>query len=382
MAKSPERLSTFTRREFVANALAASLAPTILAQTVPAAPSYDSVRGVNSLRAHAEARGLLIGAAVNTGMLRTDPLYPKVLAEQYNLAVAENAMKWAALRPAPDRFDFTESDALVAFAQSHSMKIRGHNFVWHEALPAWFASTVTRENALRLLSDHIQTVGRRYAGKVHSWDVVNEVLDAHSTRADLLRTNSPWFELLGPDYIGSAFRIAREADPHALLTINEYGVEYDSDVPKRNALLALLKRLRAERVPVDAVGLQSHLSAASPNKLGTGIRGFVDQAHALGLKVFITELDVNDDALASDDATACQAAVAETYRHYVSAMLQKPAVTAILTWGVTNKSTWLNTQPYHLARHPARKEQPLPFDAEYRPTAAFFALRDAIDSSA
>src|SRR6202789_4741399 len=140
---------------------------------------------------------LLAGAAVDVKLLNSDETYARILAEQYNILVAEGAMKGKALRPAPEKYSFTDGDTLVAFAEHHKIKVRGHNFVWHEAIPDWFATTVTKENAKQFLVDHIMTVGGHYKNKIHSWDVVNEAVLPKDGRPDGLR-NSPSMELLGP----------------------------------------------------------------------------------------------------------------------------------------------------------------------------------------
>ena len=339
----------------------------------------NQITGSGSLKAHAAAHGLLTGAAVAIPLLRSDPAYARVLSEQYSILVAENAMKWKALRPAPDRFSFGEADALVAFAEQNSIKVRGHNLCWHEALPDWFAVTVTKENARQFLTDHIMNVAGRYKGKIHSWDVVNEAVDAKSGRDDGLR-KSPWFEMLGPDYLDIAFRTAREADPHALLTYNEYGIEYDNEeeAQKRAFTLQLLRRLKAANVPLDAVGIQSHIRAGSSYSFGNGIREFMASARQMGLQVFITEMDVNDDELPDDDVAKVDHAIAAVYRDYLTTVLAEPAVTAVLTWGVSDGHTWLNN-PMRKQRHPNRPQRPLPFDENYRPKEAFFAMRDSFD---
>ncbi|HEV7219844.1 MAG TPA: endo-1,4-beta-xylanase, partial [Terriglobales bacterium] len=323
--------------------------------------------------------GLLTGAAVAIPLLRSDPVYAQVLSEQYSILVAENAMKWRALRPAPDRFSFDAANELVTFAEKNAIKVRGHNLCWHESLPDWFAGTVTKENAQQFLTDHIMTVAGHYKGKIHSWDVVNEAVDAKSGREDGLRT-SPWFEMLGPGYLDIAYRTAREADPDALLTYNEYGIEYDNEEEsrKRAFTLQLLRRLKGSNVPLDAVGIQSHIRAGSPFTFGKGIREFIASAREMGLQVFITEMDVNGDELAYDDIEKIDHATAAVYRDYLSTVLANPAVTAVLTWGVSDAHSWLNS-PMRKQRHPNRPQRPLPFDENYRPKEAFFAMRGGFD---
>jgi endo-1,4-beta-xylanase len=344
------------------------------------AAADSSITGRNSLKAHAEARGLLAGAAVSTQLLASDPVYARVLAEQYSILVAENAMKWKALRPAADKFDFTAGDALVTFAREHGIRVRGHNLVWHEALPDWFSTTVTKENAKYYLVDHITTVADHYRGKLHSWDVVNEAVLPKDGRPDGLR-KSPWMELLGPDYIEIAFRAARHADPHALLTYNEYGVEYNNeeDSERRATTLRLLRRLKGSGVPLDAVGIQSHIKAGSAASIGIGLRDYMRAARDMGLKIFITELDVNEDDLSDNNVASRDRIIAQTYSDYLNLVLAEPAVTAVLTWGVSDNHTWLNNGPTHHKKQPDRPQRSLPFDSAYLPKEAFFAIRSSFD---
>jgi endo-1,4-beta-xylanase len=341
------------------------------------------ITGPGSLKAHAAARGLLTGCAVNANLFREDDGFRKLLAEQYNIVVPENCLKWNMLRPTADTYNFADADSLVAFAEAHGMKVRGHNFVWHEALPSWFASTVNKENAQKFLVDHIRTVGGRYKGKIHSWDVVNEAIWIPDARSDGLRSSSPWFEMLGPGYIDLAFRTAREADPTALLTYNDYSIEYDNDEQgkKRAAVLALLRRMKADNVPLDALGIQSHIHAVSKDGFSKGVRELLDGAKALGLQVFVTELDVNDDDVPTLDMAERDKIVADIYRSYLTAALYGTEVKAVLTWGTSDKNTWLNNGTKFRKQHPDRLQRPLPFDPDYAPTPAFFAMRESFDKA-
>jgi endo-1,4-beta-xylanase len=343
----------------------------------------QQIAGRGSLKAHAAARGLLTGCAVNAALFRDDEHFRTLLAEQYSMVVPENCLKWNILRPTAETYSFTDADSLVAFAEQHGMKVRGHNFVWHEALPKWFAATVNKDNARQFLVDHIHTVGGRYKGKIHSWDVVNEAIWIPDGRPDGLRSSSPWFEMLGPEYIDLAYRTARETDPAALLTYNDYSIEYDNDEDgkKRAAVLALLRRMKSDNVPLDALGIQSHIRAGGTTGFSQGVRELLDGAKALGLQVFVTELDVNDDAVTTEETADRDKAVAEVYRTYLTAALEGPEVKAVLTWGVTDKNTWLNNGTKFRKQHPERLQRPLPFDPDYQPAPAFFAMREAFDAA-
>jgi endo-1,4-beta-xylanase len=291
-------------------------------------------------------------------------------------------MKWNMLRPTADTYNFADAYSLVAFAEAHKMKMRGHNFVWHEALPSWFAGTVNKGNAQKFLVDHIRAIGGRYKGKMHSWDVVNEAIWIPDGRPDGLRSSSTWFQMLGPEYIDLAFRTARETDPTALLTYNDYGIEYDNeDGRKREAVLALLRRMKADNVPIDALGIQSHIHAVSSGSFNKGVRELIDGAKALGLQVFLTELDVNDDAVATSDMAERDKIVADVYDNYLTASLDGPEVKAVLTWGTSDKNAWLNHGTKFRKQHPERLQRPLPFDPDLEPTPAFFAMREAFDKA-
>lgn len=350
-------------------------------------PGAEEFTGAGSLKNHAAAHGLYTGAAVNVALMRKDAKYRQTLIEQYNIVVAERSMKWGPLRPTPTTFFWGDADALVDFAERHGMAIRGHNLCWHEALPTWFASTVNKGNAERFLTDHIRTVVGRYKGKIRAWDVVNEAIEPKDGLPEGYR-NGPWYQFLGPRFIDIAFRTAREADPHALLTYNDYSIETDSaeDTKKREAIAALVERMRDKGVPIDAVGVQSHISATSAAQIDGGLSHFVAHMQGLGLKVFITELDVNDDGLAANEAAAREKTVAGIYGSYVTGMLRHKAVTDVLTWGTANRWSWLNAPaPYGVKfrpKHPGREEVCLPFDNNYQPLPAFYALRRALDSRA
>ena len=325
--------------------------------------------------------------AVNVAMLDRDAAYTRTVVEQADIVVAENTMKWGPLRPAPDRFDFAEADRFMQFAAAHGIKVRGHNLCWHEQLPAWFAAAVNPGNAEQYLTTHIATVAGRYRGRIRAWDVVNEAIEVKDGQTDGMRA-SPWFKLLGPRYVEVAFRAARTADPGALLTYNDYSIEADTpgDTAKRKAVLALLRRLRAANVPLDAVGIQSHISAGSAAQIGDGLADFLEQCQDLGLKVFVTELDVNDDDIAVSDVDERSEEVGSIYGDYLRLLMKNAAVTDVLTWGVSNRLSWLNsglnsTQNAAAAKfrpkHPSREELCLPFNDSYQPQPAFFAMRKA-----
>ena len=364
-----------SRRQFLAGAAACGSATALWRPGVAwaARTEWALDAPLLTLKDAASKSGVLVGCAVDAGMLRRSVDYAELVRAQSNIIVAESAFKFGPLRPSEATYEFRDADTIAEFAHSNNLKLRGQNFVWHRALPAWFSTTATRANAEQLMTEHIAKVGGRYAGSVHSWDVVNEAIELKDGRADGLR-DSPWLKLLGPEYLDTAYRAARKADPKALLFYNEYGIEGEDagSAKKREAVLALLRGMLQRDVPVDGVGIQSHLVAGQT--YGPGLRAFIRTAHQLGLRTMLTELDVNDRALTPIPADR-DIAVANLYSQYLRSALADGYVSAVLTWGITDKLTWLAQQG---SRTDGMPERPLPFDTELNPKAAFVAQRRAL----
>jgi len=186
-----------------------------------------------------------------------------------------------------------------------------------------------------------------------------------------------------PEYIEVAFRTARRVDPKAMLVYNDYGIEGEDEgsAKKRAAVMGLLRAMQHQGIPLDGLGVQSHISAVEKDgtvpAYGSGLRAMIAEARSMGLKVLVTEMDVNDRYVPAE-VGARDAAVASMYASYLGTVLEDPAVIAVLTWGITDKYTWLNGED---ARTDGEKERPLPFDAEMQPVAAFEAEVGALQGA-
>lgn len=357
------------RRKFVRETLAYAFTGSVL--------RLARAEGTPRLRDIGARKNLFVGSAVSYHELQ-QPTFAELLAEQASIVVPENEMKWQIIHPEPDRFDFSRADALLSFAKQHGQKLRGHNLCWHNQMPSWFAQLARPENAADLLRRHIAEVAGHFAGHIHSWDVVNEAVNVNDGRPDGLRT-SQWLQLLGPDYISIAYREASQADPKALLTYNDYDIEQDGPKfnAKRKAVLGLLTSLREQKVPIQAVGLQSHLRARATLPNWIGLHQFIEAVEKLDLDVLVTELDVNDSAL-TGDVRERDETVAKLYRDYLTNVLQHSSVKAVLTWGLTDRDSWLNSPS---RRRGEQLLRPLPFDSELKLKPAFYAMIDAISAA-
>ena len=233
-------------------------------------------------------------------------------------------------------------DTFVAWARAHELKLRGHTMIWGEALPTWFGG-LDRAAAVRAVENHIADIGRHLAGRIHSWDVVNEAIKPNDGRPDRLR-RTELVEKIGPEFLDIAFRAARAADPKAKLVYNDF--DFELDVPeqrdKRRTLLDLLDGFRKRGTPIDAVGLQSHLSLEDMPRFNEKAYGdFLREVAARGVEIMITELDVIDRAAPGGIAKR-DAAVAATYKRFLDVALAEKAVKTVVVWGLCDRNSWID----------------------------------------
>jgi endo-1,4-beta-xylanase len=315
-----------------------------------------------------------IGVAVSPQVLKNKEESVFIRA-QFNSITPENAMKMGPIHPSEDRYNWRDADSIVAFAQSHNIKVRGHNLCWHEQTPFWLfkdkeGKQVTKEVLLQRLKDHITTVVNRYKGKIYAWDVVNEAIDDDSTK--FLR-NSLWYQICGDDFIVKSFEYAHAADPKAKLFYNDYNTERPE---KRERVYRLLKKLVDAKVPIDGVGIQAHWSIYEPSK--ADLEKTIKEFSSLGLKVQVTELDISlypwekerrklrpgEKGELTADLEKKQAdkyaEVFKLFRKY------KKVITGVTFWNISDRYTWLDNYPV-----PGRKNFPLLFDHYLQPKKAY-----------
>jgi endo-1,4-beta-xylanase len=329
----------------------------------------------------------LVGAALNAShftLSDTENCEAALVKEQFNSISPENVLKWESVHPEAHRYNFGPADNYVAFGVNNKMFIVGHNLIWHQQTPAWVfqndaGGPVDRDTLLERMRDHIFTVVGRYKGKIKGWDVVNEALNDDGS----LRP-SRWLQIIGEDYLIKAYQFAHQADPKAQLYYNEYSLE---NAAKRAGAIALIKKLQAAGIPLAAVGLQGHYKMNWPSTAELGQT--IDDLSALGVKIMITELDVDmlpaagrshtaevstnfrsDPALnpyAEGLPEAMQQALAGRYADLFGVFVKhRKQITRVTFWGVGDGDSWLNNWPIR-----RRTSYPLLFDRQCRPKLAF-----------
>jgi len=328
------------------------------------------------LRDIAARRGIIYGCAAATYELK-DAAFAKVLAQEAGILSAEYEMKRAALEPARGQYDFSGGDQLLAFARRNAMAFRGHTLVWHHSNPPWLIEALERSGPESLLTDYIADILHHYKGKVRSWDVVNEVIEPGDGRPDGLR-NTLWLKRFGRDYIDMAFHAARQADPHALLVYNDWGCEWGAPQNDRfrAATLEFLGNALARGVPIQALGMQGHLSAFGTQVDQKKLASFLEAVRAMGLKILVTEHDVDDSGGPSDVAVRDRA-VADASRRFLDVMLDNPATTSVLTWGLSDRFL---DQPGWRDRLAGRYPRKLPLDSDYHRKPMWHAMAKSLRS--
>jgi endo-1,4-beta-xylanase len=356
-----------TRRCFVAGLAASPLA------RAEAAPRP-------ALRDLAAARGLLYGSCILASQLRAEDDFTALVRRECGALVTENDLKWSFISDAPGTYDFSRADAIADFAAANGIALRGHALLWYHRTPAWFRD-LGRAPALRALERHIGALAGRYRGRIRLWDVVNEPIELAHGRADGLR-RAVFLEAIGPGYIEHAFAAARAADPGARLLLNEYGIEYATpeDEAKRLALLRLLERLRRDGVPVEALGVQAHLDLGGRPFSASRFGRFLAEVAGLGLEIAITELDVADSAAPSGIARR-DLLVADAYARFLDAALAEPAVGLVMTWGLSDRHSWIVRGESGDRRSDGLAPRPLPFDAALAPKPAWHAIARAFEQA-
>lgn len=329
--------------------------PSPTAATPPPGPAWNEVA---PLRAAAETRGRLIGTAVIAGTLAREPVYSATAARHFNYLTAEYEMKWDPIQRTQGVFDFSGGDAIVAFAEAHGMKMKGHALLWHSATPAWVQGL--RGSELRAaVEEHVRTVAGHYRGRLWAWDVVNEAID--DNQAGLRST--VFSRELGPDYIAEVFRLARRADPGAQLIYNDYGAEGLNR--KSDDVYNLVKDLR-QRGLIDGVGLQMHIAASGYPRVAD-IQANIQRLADLGLQVNISEMDVR---IAGQPPATKWDRQRQVYREVIAACMAVERCEAVTLWGFTDAHSWIDSV--------FAPDDPLPFDEQYRAKPAFFGIEDAL----
>lgn len=334
-----------------------------------------------------------VGAALNFRQVSgRDTQAVSLIQRHFNTISPENLLKWENVHPKPDTYNFEPADNYVALGEENDMFVVGHTLVWHNQTPDWVfedeqGNPVSKEVLLKRMEDHINAVAGRYNGKIDGWDVVNEALNDDGT----LR-KSKWHEIIGEEYLEKAYEFARKAAPDAELYYNDYNMWKPA---KRDGAIKLVRNLQAKGIKVDGIGMQGHWGVQDNSPSLEIIEEAITKYAELGVKVMITELDIDVLPNPSNRQGADIDATFEFDEQYnvyttglpdsVEQQLTKryadifglfrkhnDKISRVTFWGVTDNDSWLNNWPIR-----GRTSYPMLFDRQYQPKPAYNAVLEA-----
>lgn len=326
------------------------------------------------LKVLAEREKLQIGNFASLKYLRERP-YREILASQFEYVMADGEPNWAfedsLLRPGRNQFDFSKLDQVFAFADQHGLALRYQHLLWGDEkwLPKWLKEgDFSHTELLEIIREHIFTVAERYQGRVREYSVVNE---AFSRRLVKGGNRDFWGDRLGNDYIDAAFRFAREADPKAVLILNDFSNEYIGDVS--NLTFAYVEGALKRGVPIDAIGFQMHIAGDSAHSKADVVKN-MKRFSALGLKIYVTEFDVDMSRVQGSEADKFNQQ-AKIYADMLGACLEvgNNICPNFGFLGLVDRQSWYKGIGVPNA-------QPLMFTDDYEPKPAFYAVRRALEA--
>lgn len=354
----------------------------------PDAPSTDDgifdlteeKKDLTPMRTYAKEIDGFIGVAVrgwNIPLNNDSDKQTALIAKEFNAVVCENEMKFDATEPSRNSFNFTDGDKLVNFAKRHNMRVRGHALLWHQQVPSWVSSdgkkndkNWTKEQLFSILKNHITKVVGHWKGKIHEWDVCNEVLEddqnivTSNPNAYNLRKESVWYKVCGEAVIDSAFVWAHQADPDAQLILNDYSVETKSNA-KTVAMYNLVKRLRKDGIPVHGVGSQTHIT--SDFEWIGDIENNIARYQKEGIPFHFTEVDLKNN----NPSEASRLKQAQSYYQLVRMAMKYDMCKEFMIWGLSDNLSWVGEQT-----------EPLLFDRSLGKKPAYWGAHAALRQAA
>lgn len=310
-----------------------------------------------------------IGVAVNQRNV-TNAEQMQLIRQNFNSLTAENDMKPAPTEPRQGQFDFTKADRIANFCRENGIKLRGHCLMWHAQIGEWMfkdneGKLLPKEVFFQRMRDHIHTVVGRYKDIVYCWDVVNEAITDDKNANDPYR-QSPMYQIAGDEFIANAFRYAREADPKALLFYNDYN---ETDPVKSRRIFEMVKKMKANGVPIDGIGMQGHYNIYGPkeDEIDNALKLYkqvVNHIHVTELDVRANEemggaLQFSQEGMVVSDSLKQH--LADQYARIFRALRKhKDVIDNVTFWNLSDRDSWLGARNY-----------PLLFDADYQPKKAY-----------
>ncbi len=326
------------------------------------------------------AKSRIIYGASAARELFIDDSYRKLYVRETKSITTDYALKFDALRPSENIFQFEGADALIQFAIENKLLVRGHTLVWNENAPSWLLKKSSTQIA-KIMDEHIDKVASRYAGKIDVWDVVNEPFwPGHGAKGGFRK--GVWHDKLGTDYIALALKRASKADPNAKLAINEAHCERSDELGMaiRVGIIRLIDDLQHKGVPLHAIGLQGHLQP----QFTFNDKGYVEFLHQIAMRklnIHITELDIDDSSYVGSVSERDKQSATRVYE-FLTHVLSVKNVSMVTNWQLSDRYSWYGDPAVMKELGTQRNLRPLPFDADMERKPMWFAMKRAFEERA
>jgi endo-1,4-beta-xylanase len=328
-------------------------------------------------------RRVELGTAVRPEQLVVPDKLQGTIRRDCSLIVPEYHGQWSAVEWRRGQPWYGNLDLIAAFARENHIGVRGHSLLWEQMTPQWAREEMIGERRWSTIERHFASLVPRYRGSIHEWIVVNEMIDTDDGDQGIRRNSMQ--RAYGNDYIRRALETAHELDPNAKLMINEFSIEHDNpgDEARRNMLLRLVERLRAQGTPLHMVGIQGHLELAKGAIPQKRLSLFLSDLAAMDVTVAITELDVLEDDR-SLPLPERDRRVAELTASFLEVALAEPKMRSVVTWSMSDRHSWLQDKSpeteaamAEASIDSAALNRGLPYDADFRSKPMKLAIRQA-----
>lgn len=345
----------------------------------------------------AYADAFMMGCAINSQIVSgRDSRSTEIILQQFNAVSPENDMKAEVIHPRPDTWNFEPADRFVKFANDNNLWSLGHTLVWHNQTPDFFfnhpdGTPKTKDEMVETMRSYIEKVAGHFAGKIDTWDVVNEIIDNDGSYRKTVWTNA--FEGDGDELVRLAFKFASQYDPNAELYYNDFNAWRPT---KRDGIARMVRMLQEHGIRIDGVGIQAHWGLNFPKN--EYIIAAIDTFAALGVKVMITEMDVDVLPLTREGQVIgrilqdplfqleefeiyldpyktglpddVQERLTDRYRELMQIFYdRRDKIDRVTFWGLHDGMSWKNGYPI-----PNRTNYPLLFNRDRTPKPAFHAI--------
>jgi endo-1,4-beta-xylanase len=353
-----------TRRAFT---LSAASAMGILAR--PRAITADG--DPQTLAEAGRAVGLDIGSSVRGNL---PPALAAIIARECTLVTPENALKPESLTTERGIYLWTPAEKIADFARANGLRLHGHTLFWYKRPLPWAPDSQAPDklDAIAAVYGEFISAVMQHFPDVVSWDVLNEIAGS----SHLLRDTFP-ISRYGLDFVERLLRSARDNAPKARLALNENDLECGAGAcsTKRKNVLKTVRGLLDRGAPLDAIGIQSHLSSYNLPATQETLR-FIRSLEQLGLDVYISEMDVNDAEFAAR-IDRRDAEVATLYRDYLDTVLQSRAVKRVVFWGLADSANWISDGEAR-RRGDGKGQRPALFDTFLDKKPAYCQVMEAL----